>query len=129
MPELIYPEESYRIMGACFEVHNQKGSGFLEAVYQECLEIEFELRKIPWRAQFDLPLSYKGRVLKQNYRPDIECFGTIIVEVKAVEKLADEHVAQLLNYLSATGYTLGLLVNFGHHPRLEYRRLARSHPR
>jgi len=123
---LIHPEESYKIMGACFEVYNEKGCGFLESVYHECLEIEFGLQGIPWRSQVALPLTYKGQTLKQNYRPDFECFGKIIVEVKAVEKPADEHVAQVLNYLNATGYQLGLLVNFGHYPKLESKRIART---
>lgn len=126
MSDIVHPEESYKIMGACFEVYNGKGCGFLESVYQECMEIELGLQGIPFRPQVALPLTYKGHVLKQNYRPDFECFGKIIVELKAVEKLADEHVAQVLNYLNATGYELGLLVNFGHHPRLEYKRIART---
>jgi len=123
---LIYPEESYKIIGACFEVYNEKGCGFLESVYQECLEIELGLQGIPWRAQIALPLTYKGRSLSQNYRPDFECYGKIIVELKAVEKLADEHVAQVLNYLNATDHELGLLVNFGHYPKLESKRIART---
>ena len=123
---LIYPEESYKIIGACFEVYNEKGCGFLESVYQECLEIELGLQGIPWRAQIALPLTHKGRSLSQNYRPDFECCGKIIVELKAVEKLADEHVAQVLNYLNATDHELGLLVNFGHYPKLESKRIART---
>ena len=126
MEGVVYPEESYKILGACFEVYNDKGCGFLESVYHECLEIEFGLQAIPCRSQIALPLSYKGQLLKQNYRPDFECYGKIIVEVKAVEKLADEHVAQVLNYLNATGYQLGLLVNFGRHPKLESKRIART---
>jgi GxxExxY protein len=126
MGELIYPDESYKIMGACFEVHIDKGCGFLEPVYQECMEIELGLQAIPVHPQMALPLTYKGVSLKQNYRPDFVCFDKIILELKAVEKLADEHIAQVLNYLNATGYELGLLVNFGHYPKLEYTRIARS---
>ncbi len=126
MGELIYPDESYKIMGACFEVYTDKGCGFLEPVYQECMEIEFGLQTIPVHPQMSQPLTYKGVSLKQNYRPDFVCFDKIILELKAVEKLADEHVAQVLNYLNATGYELGLLANFGHYPKLEYRRIARS---
>jgi len=126
MSELIYPDESYKIIGACFEVYNDKGCGFLEPVYQECMEIELGLQAIPSRPQIALPLAYKGVLLKQNYRPDFECYGKIILELKAVEQLADEHVAQVLNYLNATGYELGLLVNFGHHPKLEYKRIVRT---
>jgi GxxExxY protein len=123
--EVIYKEESYRIMGACFEVYKEKGCGFLEAVYQECLQIEFELQGIPFVPQADLWLSYKGRRLTQKYQPDFICFDKIILEIKAVKQLADEHRAQLHNYLKATGYKLGLLVNFGHFPQLEWERIVR----
>lgn len=123
---VIYPEESYKIMGACFEVYNDKDCGFLEPVYQECMELELALQAIPSRAQVALPLAYKGHPLRQNYRPDFECYGKIILELKAAEKLIDEHIAQILNYLNATGYELGLLVNFGHFPRLEYKRIVRT---
>lgn len=126
--KVVFPEESYRIMGACFEVHNDKGSGFLEAVYQECLALEFARQGLPAEAQVALPLAYKGAALHQVYRADFVCFGKIIVELKAVERLADEHVAQVLNYLHATGFELGLLVNFGHHPKLEYKRIVRTRP-
>src|SRR6185369_13766879 len=108
------------IMGACFEVYNDKGCGFLEPVYQECMELEQGLQGIPARPQVALPLTYKGVTLKQNYRPDFDCYGKIIVELKAVDKLTDEHIAQVLNYLNATGYELGLLVNFGSQLKLEY---------
>jgi GxxExxY protein len=126
MNEIIYPEESYKIMGACFEVYNDKGCRFLEPVYQECMELEQGLQGIPVRPQVALPLKYKGVTLKQNYRPDFDCYDKIILELKAVEKLTDEHVAQVLNYLNATGYKLGLLVNFGSHPKLEYKRIVRT---
>ena len=126
MSKIIYPEESYKIMGACFEVYNDKGCGFLVPVYQECLELEVGLQSIPARPQTALPLTYKGVTLKQNYRPDFDCYNKIILEFKAVEKLTDEHVAQVLNYLNATGYELGLLVNFGAQPKLEYKRIVRT---
>jgi GxxExxY protein len=122
---LIYGEESYRIIGACFEVYKEKGNGFLEAVYQECLELEFGLQSIPFDARTALSLSYKGCPLKQTYIPDFLCFGKIIHELKAVSKLFDEHRGQVHNYLKATGHKLGLLVNFGHHPGLEYERIVR----
>jgi hypothetical protein len=114
MAEIIYKKESYAIIGACFEVYNEKGCGFLEPVYQECLGIEFEYQHIPAIAKTLLTLSYRGRILKQTYEPDYVCFGKIILELKAVSALTDEHRAQLLNYLHATGFELGLLVNFGH---------------
>ena len=124
MSEIIYPEESYQIMGACFEVYKEKGCGFLEAVYQECLELEFGDQGIAFTAQQKLPLSYKGRPLKQTYEPDFICLGKIIVEIKAVSALTNEHRAQVQNYLRATGHRLGLLVNFGHHPKVESERIA-----
>jgi GxxExxY protein len=126
MTEIIYKKESYAIMGACFEVYNEKGCGFLEPVYQECLGIEFEHQRIPAIPKPSLTLSYRGRPLIQTYGPDYVCYQRIIVELKAVSALADEHRAQLLNYLHATGFELGLLVNFGHYPKLEYERIAKT---
>lgn len=122
--ELLFKEEAYRIVGAAMEVYNEKGCGFLEGVYQECFEIELGIRGIPFAAQLELPLTYKGRALRQVYRADVVCFGEIIVEIKAVCALVDEHRAQVLNYLSATGKCLGLLINYGHHPGLEWERLV-----
>lgn len=122
--DLIYRDECYRIVGACFEVYNEKGCGFLEPVYQECLEIELEYQKIVFAAQEQLRLFYRGRELKQKYIPDFICFGKIIVEIKAVSELVDEHRAQVINYLNATGFQLGLLINFGSHPKLEWERLV-----
>lgn len=123
--EILFKDEAYAIIGACFEVYNDKGSGFLEPVYQECLEIELELRGIPFRPQSELKLTYKSRTLKQTYKPDFHCFDKIIVEIKAVSKLADEHRAQVHNYLKSTGYRLGLLVNFGAHGELQHERIVR----
>ena len=126
MTEIIYKNESYAIIGGCFEVYNEKGCGFLEPVYQECLGIEFEYQHIPAIGKPSLTLSYRGRILKQTYEPDFVCLEKIIVELKAVSALTDEHRAQLLNYLNATGFELGLLVNFGHYPGLEYERIAKT---
>jgi GxxExxY protein len=126
MTEIIFKKESYAIIGACFEGYNEKGCGFLEPVYQECMAIEFEYRRISAVAKPSLVLRYRGRILKQTYQPDYVCFEKIIVELKAVSALADEHRAQLLNYLHATGFELGLLINFGHYPGLEYERIART---
>jgi GxxExxY protein len=120
---LLYEADTYRILGARFEVYKEKGAGFLEPVYQECLEIEFDLQKIPYVAQDELMLNYKGRILRQVYKPDFVCFNRIIIEIKAVTALADEHRAQLHNYLRATGMRLGLLVNFSHFPQLEHERI------
>ena len=122
---ILFREESYTIMGACFEVYKEKGCGFLEPVYQECLELEFGLQQIAFRAQSPLPLAYKGVALKQRYTPDFICWEKIIVELKAVSELTDEHRAQVHNYLKATCYRLGLLVNFGHYPKLQYERIVR----
>jgi GxxExxY protein len=122
---VIYPEESYAIMGACFEVYREKGCGFLEAVYQECLELEFGFQNVPFRAQVSLDLAYKGRPLRVKYVPDFICYDKIVVELKAVSQLVDEHRAQVHNQLRATGQKLGLLVNFGHYPKLEYERIVR----
>ena len=121
--ELLFNEESYAILGACFEVYKEKGCGFLEAVYQECLALEFGFRNIPFVPQAELLLTYKGNPLTQTYKPDFVCFGKIIVEIKAVSALAPEHRAQIHNYLKATGHRLGFLVNFGHFPKLEYERI------
>lgn len=114
--------ETYAILGACYEVYKQKGCGFLEGVYQECLEIEFELRDLPAKPLVPLHLSYKGRPLKKRYEADFICFDKVLVELKAVSKLTDEHRAQIQNYLNATGLRVGLLVNFGHFPKVEHER-------
>ena len=122
--EIIYKEECYQIQGAVFEVYREKGCGFLEAVYQECLEKEFALGSIPFVAQQELQLTYKGQPLRQTYQPDFTCYGKIIVELKAVKEIAPEHKAQVINYLKATGFKLGLLVNFGAYPKATIIRLA-----
>ena len=120
---LIYRDESYAIMGACFAVYKDKGCGFLEPIYHECLEIEFESQSIPFLSKPPQTVQYGGRTLVQTFSPDFICYEKIIVEIKAVSALVDEHRAQVLNYLSAIGCELALLVNFGHYPRLEYERL------
>src|SRR5206468_3435559 len=124
MAEILYKEESYRIVGACFEVYKEMGCGFLEAVYQECLELELAARGIPFVPQMELSLRYKGRQVRQTYVPDFLCFEKLIVEVKAVVELDDIHRAQVQNYLKATGHKLGLLINFGHYPKLQPERIV-----
>ena len=124
MSKLMLEKETYEILGACFEVYKEKGCGFLEAVYQECLEIEFELIGLLARALVPLPLTYKERLLKKNYEADFICFDTVLVELKAVSKITDEHRAQVQNYLNATGLRVGLLVNFGHFPLVKHERFA-----
>ena len=111
-------------MGACFEVYKEKGCGFLEAIYQECLELELGLQGLSFQAQVPIALTYKEKPLQQRYVADLVCYDKILVELKAVSALADEHRAQVINYLHATGYRLGLLVNFGHHPKLEWERIV-----
>lgn len=94
MKEIIFKQESYKIIGACYEVYNQQGYGFTEPVYQECLEIEFELQKIPFISQPEIHLYYKERTLEQFFKPDFICFNKIIVEIKSVSNLTDAHIAQ-----------------------------------
>jgi len=125
--DLIYADEAYKIVGACFEVYNEKGCGFLEPVYHECLAIELGLQNIPFEHEPSVHLSYKGRPLNKTYEPDFICYGKIIVELKAASQLLDDHRAQMINYLNATDYQLGLLVNFGHYPGLERERIVRTH--
>ena len=124
MSELIHEEESYQIIGACFEVYNEMGSGFLEAVYQECLEYELADRGIPFAQQKQLQLKFKKRILKSIYIPDFICFEKVIIEIKGTANLNDVHRAQMINYLKATRLKLGLLVNFGDRQKLEYERVV-----
>ncbi len=124
MSELLYEKESYAVRGAIFEVYGEMGSGFLEPVYQECLEREFKIQAIPYLDQRELRLFYKNEPLEQIYKPDFICFDKIIVELKSVRELAPEHKAQLVNYLKATGLRLGLLVNFGSYPNVEIERMV-----
>ena len=125
MSKLIYEQESFQIRGACFEVYREKGAGFLESVYQECLELEMRQEDIPFVSQPKLELDYKGQKLKSEFQPDMICFGKIILELKAIRELTDEHRSQLHNYLRATGHRLGMLVNFGHQPKVEIERIAK----
>lgn len=122
--DLIYKQESYSIRGAVFEVYKEKGCGFAEPVYQECLEIEFGIKSVPAVPQPRLLLNYKGRQLRNEYLPDFICYGKIILESKAVSSLTDAHRAQVHNYLKATGFKLGFLVNFGHYPKAEMERIV-----
>jgi GxxExxY protein len=112
---------TYAIIGAAMEVHRQLGCGFLEAVYQEAMESELAERGIPFDARHDIPVRYKGRVLKTLYRPDFLCFDTVVVELKALTQIGSTEEAQVLNYLRGTGFEIGLLINFGR-PSLQTRR-------
>ncbi len=124
MSKLLFEEETRRILGACFEVYREKGCGFVEPVYQECLELELASQGVPFAAQKEIRLSYKSRPLKQTYRADFVCFEKVIVEIKAVSALTDEHRAQLMNYMRATGFRVGLLINFSHYPGVEHERFV-----
>jgi len=117
--------QTYAIIGAAMEVHRELGPGFLEAVYQESLAIEMELRGIPFGRESLLPVRYKGRLLAPTYRADFICYGDIIVETKTVETLAGIHVAQAINYMKATGMQRALLINFGT-GSLQHQRLVRQ---
>ncbi len=121
---LLHAEEVFRIQGAIFEVYRELGPGFLEAVYQESLALEFRARGIPFEVGAPLGISYKGTRLQHTYVPDMVCYGRILLELKAVREFAPEHRAQLLNYLKATGLRLGLLVNFGGSPKARVQRLV-----
>ena len=121
---ILYKEESFAIIGACFNVYNDKGCGFLEPVYQECMEIEPRFQNILAEPQKKLDLFYRDQKLEHFYQPDFICCGKIILELKAVDKITDAHRAQVLNYLNATGLKLGLIINFGHYPDLEYERIV-----
>ena len=122
--KILFKDESYAIQGAIFEVYREIGCGFLESVYQECLEKELKKRNIPFVPQQPLSLFYKGEALTQTYKPDLICYGQIIIELKAVKEIAPEHKAQLINYLKATGLKLGLLVNFGAYPKASIVRMV-----
>jgi GxxExxY protein len=103
----IYKDEGYKLMGAAFEVYNDRGYGLAEEIYQECLEIELGLRGIPFRSKEELTCFYKGQQLKKRYVPDLFVFGVLVVELKAVSELAPEHEAQLINYLRITRQPVG----------------------
>jgi GxxExxY protein len=123
--DLLLKDEVYAIMGAAMDVHNELGSGFLEAAYQEAMEIELETRSIPFKPQCELQILHKGRPLKKAYCADFVCYGQIVVEIKAMTELTVREEAQLLNYLKATGLRVGLLINFGDQGRLDWKRIVR----
>lgn len=120
---VIYPQESYNIIGAAMKVHSELGSGFTEKVYQDALEIEFRERNIPFRREEELHASYKNIILNSTFIPDFICYDKIIVELKAVTELNDIHRSQAMNYAKVAGMHLALLINFGE-SSLVYERFA-----
>jgi len=123
--ELIYKEEVYHIVGAAMNVSMELGCGFLEAVHQESLEMEFADCNVPFEPQKRISISYKNKLLKREYVADFICYDKIIVEIKAIKGVTEIEEAQLLNYLKATELPLGLIINFGH-PKMEWRRYANT---
>ena len=105
--------ETYAIIGAAFEVHKYFGPGFLEAVYHEALGLELQLRSIPFRNEVAFPMRYKHLLMKTSYRADLVCHDSVLIEVKARGEIGGSEIAQVLNYLKASGLTRGLLLNFG----------------
>jgi GxxExxY protein len=120
----LYQQEGYDFMGAVFDVYNEMGSGFLEEIYHESLELELRARGIPFVSKPTLSIYYKGTLLRKQYYPDLIVIDQILVELKAVRTLSPEHEAQLINYLKATRKRVGYLVNFGSFPRLQWKRLV-----
>ncbi|MDA3890976.1 MAG: GxxExxY protein [Salinivirgaceae bacterium] len=123
MVDLIYKEEVYKIIGAAMEVHKELGCGFLEAVYQEALSLEFEEQKITFEQEKVIEIYYKDLLLNKKYKADFLCYGKIIIEIKALSSLNSDHENQLLNYLKATEEKVGLLINFGT-KSLQYKRMV-----
>ena len=126
MQNEIYKDEGYKLMAAAFEVYNDRGYGLAEDIYQECLEIEFGLRGIPFRVKEELKCFYKGQELRKRYIPDLVVFGSIVVELKAVSEIAAEHEAQIINYMRISRQPVGYLINFGHKGSLEWKRFILS---
>lgn len=124
MSDIVLKDEVFRIIGAAIEVHRELGNGFLEAVYQEALELELAERGIPFQSQAELHICYKNNTLRKKYCADLVCFGSIIVELKSVQKIGAIEEAQLINYLRATGLKVGLLINFGVYGKLEWKRFV-----
>ena len=120
---VLFKEECYQIIGSCMDVHSELGCGFLEAVYQEALEFEFQIKSVPFRREQKLDIYYKDHLLQKQYIADFICYGEIILELKAVKQLDDVHYAQILNYLKATNKKVGLLINFGS-SSLQYKRFV-----
>ena len=123
--KLILGDEVYAIVGAAMEVHRVLGPGFLERVYQEAMQLELGVRGVPFEAERAIEIGYKGRLLSAKYYADLVCYGQVIVELKAIRRLSGNEQAQVLNYLKATGFRVGVLINFGSQGALEWKRYVR----
>ena len=126
MEGFLFKDEAYKIIGCCFKVYNQLGHGFLEAVYQEALEIELSKNQVPFKSQQAIHIYYDGRALKQKYIPDLIAYDKIILELKSCKNIDPSHQAQLFNYLKASNLNIGYLINFGAKNELEYERIICS---
>ncbi len=126
MSHLLYKDEAYAIVGAAMEVYYRLGVGFAEPIYQECFAMELAHRRIPFESEFPISMYYRDKVLTKTYRPDFLCFEEIIVELKAMQRLGSNEEAQILNYLKVSRKKLGLLINFGSRPKLEWKRYVLS---
>lgn len=126
MAELLHREQSYAILGACFAVYNDKGPFFTEPVYHDCLEVEFRHLQLPFASKPPIPLFYRGQPLRHSFEPDFICFQKIVLEIKAADALVQAHRAQTINYVHAGDFDLGLLVNFGGYPKLQWERFLHS---
>jgi GxxExxY protein len=120
--KFLFKEEVFRIIGAAIEVHKELGSGFLESVYEEAMKYESEDRQIPFESQVNIPVYYKGKKLEKEFIADYIGYRGIIVEFKCISKLTKVEEAQIINYLKATRFKVGLLINFGSHGKLEWKR-------
>ena len=123
MPDLIYKKESYKIIGLCIDVYNELGKGFLEVVYKDALEIEFQKNEIPYEREKEYLINYKGVVLSHNFYADFVVYDKIILEVKASKEIIDKYLKQTLNYLAVSKIKLALVINFGE-DSLKYKRIA-----
>ena len=123
MTQYLYKKETYNIIGAALTVYNELGPGFLEAVYQDALEIELKFSQVPFASQQPLQVFYRGHQLKHEYIADIICHERILLELKAVKEIHDAHLAQVMNYLKATGLALGYVINFGSQEKLQWQRV------
>ena len=119
---------TYAIIGAAMEVHREKGCGFKEPVYQECFELELGSRGLPFEREKVFQIYYKGQLLKKTYQADFVCFGEVLVELKALDRLTSKEEAQVINYLKASGLSVALLINFGAES-LEWKRIVYTHHR